>query len=375
MLIRFPIARIEEVLQSWEDNAFCEAATVVATRKAKGWNVLDAADLRYRTFRTELLSARPEMRFDSERFGPIFGRLNGGKKWFYGRDAFHIFNWVAHSRRVYEVTEEMATLLMSTTLDGLLWSDVRWPFDAFAVTVPQPVQIGRDRYDCFMVACSSLSHGRVFIHGSGPNRSPWQRISEDDRRKARRWAEGRRLNELEQFLKKNDVHRDAHAPPTLYLTVETDKVAIEDTHAIIGRNGFQGTLRGEESAQTTPVFRLIAGLCLYLSSLTPRQNAVAIGVGQTVHTLDKTAVTDGAEVATVANCHILSSEEHASLDAPQRRPGEIPAHWRAGHWRRQPGKGTDPSAPHCVWVSPTMVRRDRLPDDGVPGGTKTIIRS
>jgi hypothetical protein len=49
---------------------------------------------------------------------------------------------------------------------------------------------------------------------------------------------------------------------------------------------------------------------------------------------------------------------------------EMRTHWRQGYWSRKPGEGHDPNAEKSVWHRPTLVRKDRLPQDfGLPGGT------
>lgn len=56
----------------------------------------------------------------------------------------------------------------------------------------------------------------------------------------------------------------------------------------------------------------------------------------------------------------------------QRSYHELCAHFRRGHWRRPPGQGDDPTASKTVWVRPTLVRRDRLPEGALPGGSESI---
>jgi hypothetical protein len=43
-------------------------------------------------------------------------------------------------------------------------------------------------------------------------------------------------------------------------------------------------------------------------------------------------------------------------------------HFRQGYWRRPTGSGNDPDCPKTVWVAPTIVRRDRMPAQGLPLG-------
>jgi hypothetical protein len=316
----------------------------------------------------------------------------------------HLSCWTLNSRRIYEISGELQTLLMATSLKEVRWSDVDWPFLSFAMSLEQPMRslpddLGSDFlivYQCSLPQ-SWMKYGRregvpdnyeepVFM-AEGFNSSrlneyqPLTQAQKDDLTRRLGHARTRRstLRQLEADWKSLDeanlrgfegmsgfmvpLNRDTLIPESVAKSMDERR-----------KEGLPDHLSAQQLAFYERLTRLVAGFPLYLKSLpakspclSPPQPICAAGP-------DPSAIVREADLCTVSSKFRVSREEQVLLGIIPGEPGEreryaLSCHFREAYWRRFPGQGKNPNAPKAVHVRSTIVRRDRLPDGGTPGGS------
>jgi len=126
------------------------------------------------------------------------------------------------------------------------------------------------------------------------------------------------------------------------------------------------------------MIRVVVGMCLYLKTLpsgSPHQSEWRPVPRSGLP--DPKAISNEAQVCTVSSCYKLTTQERVMLGLEgtkqEKALYELSCHFRAGHWRRPPGMGSDPTAPKTVHVRPCIVRKDRLQEGELPGGSGAIV--
>ncbi|MBI5654118.1 hypothetical protein HZC53_00470 [Candidatus Uhrbacteria bacterium] len=381
---RHPVHQLETALVRWEDTLMLgnlkRALEIYPDKYEPKHNLLRS----YAGFRQYLRSYRGGP-FDFKRFfddGGMFG-VDGNHL----LDAYFaplLASWMGKSRRVFSLDRDLTNLLLQTSLDGVTWGEIKWPFETLVLTFEDSPLISADGkcyYDCVLVGVvdypapigkqlqaylfSETAYLRVFF-------------SDVERRKYKElWARGDIPNcqrkaavAIESVMQRTD--------PALESTVFSTPFELIKGLPIQEMPEGWISYDGDNQIEITLTNRLVAGLCLYLNSLpsgAPQISPVR-GLSRSQRHQDAKAVTNDAEICTVSSIYRLTPEEHKLLEEHKRSKHgtfELCAHFRRGHWRRPPGKGDDPTADWSVWVRPHMVRRDRLAPGELPGGTQTIV--
>lgn len=378
--------RLEQALRVWEDLCFLRRARVLALTALKKPlpYPLDGALRHWQDFRRDLLAAGPDGDFAIEKYVTPAEHMLKAVGANLVSLPIELASWTAQSRRIFRPSEELQALLNATSLDGVRWSDVPWPFGAFAVTLEVPLkgETGID-YDCILV------HGLSALDGDGVEKSVIQfrlfssafegaaidRFTREGVTKAltlKQWPKlDRRMKEAEDRLRR--------AKTSVFSLVE-DKVGdapvTDAVHELLFKIHGRTCGCGGTHPEWDQAVRLVVGLCLYLSTLPsnsphrspwqrPKKSANA----------HPKAIVNEAEVCTISSAHRLTAEEREAFISDGQHVGtrELSAHWRRGHWRRPPGKGNDPTAPKVVHVRPTLVRRDKLGPGTLTGGSETSM--
>jgi hypothetical protein len=83
-----------------------------------------------------------------------------------------VFNWSKHSRRIFQVNDELATNLAATSFGDALLGDIKLPFDAFAVSLDTPVSISSsgNKVDFILLARADITTGLLL--GGGMSKIP-----------------------------------------------------------------------------------------------------------------------------------------------------------------------------------------------------------
>jgi len=284
--------------------------------------------------------------------------------------------WICESRRVFRITRELQVLLGATLLGDIRWCDMHWPFDAFVVMLDIPIKSSFDcEYDCILVS-------RYCMPDDPEGVIAFRLFSTalDDQQRVISPIKQRRISGLIQEKKWQEAsallanHRLPRLPVDPFFVKANEQSKVVESMAEISC-GYK--LSDVEAPQWDIAAQLVVGLCLYMNTLPPKSshksdwNPALKSLGRP----NPNSVTDAAQICTISSTFKLRKEdsELIGINGTTRAFHEICAHFRRGHWRRRPGQGQDPNAPRAVWVRPTLVRRDRLQDGAIVGGSENIV--
>lgn len=394
------IERMEEALESWEDRC----AIYAARRRMLTKTTLPAAPFDHaHEFRTYLLESvndgRPFGWIDPRFLVPLKeqdpeGSERAEQALTHLRDfPWALSVWNRSSRRVFHVTSELSRLLEATSLEGLRWDDVDWPFPGFVVTLDDPLIDKGVRYDCLLAHTTPLrpgDHGNVvhiMMFSNLPrNHMPfhrqarirmewlvgqknWKEADKAFRRWNRQWAKN-----CQQTGKREGIEQVCFLHEELQGQQVTTPVQVLQHGKPSSCTSFWGLY--------DRVVRLVINLCTYFATLPPQArpafNRRPAGTQARKRKTKEIRITDEAEICTVTAEHFLTREERVSviqdLEQNQDKGGyTLPVHWRRAHSRRERGHGGDPHAPRTVKVRATLVNRHLLQPGEMPGGSKTIL--
>lgn len=403
------VERLEQALCRWETLCFLGnvQGRAVSGLGGKTNYAIDGPLVHAHEFRKYLLGLRHEKKkeviFDSERFFPSYEfqvAITGP----FGSVSTFLASWTFHSRRVFHLTRELQVLLSATSLDGMKWSDIAWPFPAFAVTLEQPIMDHRgDKLDCIVVSQSFFrdNQRQQIISGDQPREGDEKALSFlllsrqlcnlgklsatlkkklEDAVSKKQW---RRVTSLIGLTPENGKE----VKGSVFSFINTDLIAnmmVTDSirDLIIKTDQLvdpKTDLKTNPCQEWDEAARIVVGLCLYLQTL-PVKSPHRSGwkpARDGMFKPDPLAITSEAEVCTVSSVYTPTREEREifGLEGEERRHAqyEVRTHFRRGHWRRPPGLGNDPNASKVIWVRPTLVRQDRLPQNALPGGTEVAL--
>ncbi len=390
-----PSECLEWALRVWESICFSTsvAATLLKNKAPGGATLPNEGPIKYgHLFRKFLLSRTPE--FDADRFfGPheVAERI-GIAGPFYAFLPMELHNWSQTSRRVYAVTEELQKFLEITSLKGVRWNDITWPFPSFALTLPIPVLDDKKReFRCVLVSQPQDfqdNQGKkgliIRIFESTFDQVPWvtpkKRFAILKLLQERRWNKAHRR--LDEYLDEAERKRDAGFTNILFVwehQLSGEEVLTSFRRpTTLHRDGGKPTEEIPLPEVFESILRLVIGLCLYLQMAPNKQCARS---SWTPHpkpeippTFDPTTIVDEAEVCEVKTVRNLSHLEEEIFRKVRvdgvRSLKQLPVHYREAHWRRPPGKGDDPNHPKTVHVHWTIVNLERLPEEGLPKGSE-----
>ena len=149
------ITRLEQALVFWEDQAFC--ASVNYRLRIPDFQVPESG------LRGTLVNFGKLRRSMLDVFSIEEEELS--KRFSFPREANQILNnhlmtvfplsllaWAKSSRRVYSMTRDLQALLDATSLEGVVWKDIKLPFDSFVLTLEQPlIDANGHKFDCAFV--------------------------------------------------------------------------------------------------------------------------------------------------------------------------------------------------------------------------------
>lgn len=387
------IDRLEQLLQHWE--GFCFISFVVANLekalKGESKTPLAGPVIHWQEFRNYLLNTEVDTKvppkFPEERFQKPYSLSDSFGGFFHV--PLMLASWHFSSRRVYQLTSDLHTLLNATSLRGIRWGDVELPFNAFAVTLDTPLFSSDGvAYDCILVARvgGMLEGESVLLFQVIPTQLEYFPI-------VSRYEKERMIISIQRKLwekvSRQLIHLNSHRDFS-ELHIRSPFAVIEERIADALVTDSLSNLRsrawGHDQSPASPdaealfnqVVRIVIGLCLYLKSLPG--NSKHLSSWQKLSRSsqpDSRVITNSAEICSVSSIYTLSKEEGDELREMQKGARinaggwEVRAHFREGHWRRN--RGTDALAPKTIWVRPTIVRRDRLLPGQIPGGTQKVL--
>jgi len=386
------VERIEKCLRAWEDLWFLVEAgsrAMIALGKPPVMDLREPVLQNAPKFRKKLLKNRqnpvnildflPSKLWDQTIYAlPNF--------------ASQIAPWCMHSRRLYFIREDLQAVLNATSLDGVTWEDIYFPFPSFVVCLQKPLK-DKSSNDYDLVMVTTTNHEQIGGHEIpvidftyiGKACDSYQPLSFANRENIRyrmekgQWEHTRQL--VLGFMKKIDSPHKPFVRSFFFgFTSESRALEVMSTAQMISDNvkKDQGSLWADDVELNNSAVRVIAGMCLYLKTLpfgSPHQSEWRPVPRSGLP--DPRAISNEAQVCTVSSCYKLTTEERVVLGLEgtieQRASYELSCHFRQGHWRRAPGLGHDPNAPKTVHVRPCIVRKDRLREGELPGGSQAIV--
>jgi len=294
----------------------------------------------------------------------------------------YLHAWCQNSRRVYAIKRDLQAILNATSLEGVMWQDISFPFSAYTISLEQPIVRSDGRcYDFIVVHTHQLQLADLSLPvirlALFSNRSEeYQPLTAKRRDEIMRMVTNREWSRLskicDELLKRVNLTSFTDFSFNGKALVEVTKTA----------QGVYDELPTGDQNKVVPMWdamiRIVVGMCLYLKTLpskSPCQSdwrpVYRAGLP------DPRAVSHEAQVCTVSSCYQLTTEERVMLgiegSAKEKAAYELSCHFRQGHWRRAPGYGHLSDAPKTVHVRPSIVRRDRLQEGQLPGGSEAQL--
>lgn len=292
--------------------------------------------------------------------------------------------WSLCSRRVYHVSEELQAVLTATDFGDLTWNDVPLPHDSYAVQLERPIQLaGGDTSSLLLLSrfeASSPEDIRFTIRIIGDSSASFRRNDSRAEKKFASLLQKGKIPEscsvIEQQINSVRLFGSNYKMANDHVSISIQKVLNENAMNGVGTKVFfdeSGAKEGDINLSLS-VFdqaaRILLGLAFYFKTLTNRESKPSDWRGvKNWGRPDHRVVTHHSKICHV-KCHYVLSDIERTFLGLGDHTGQFDMSWKfvRGYWRRPAGKGNDPSAIKTVHVRPYMIRRDRMPNNGLPGG-------
>src|SRR3989344_1252703 len=312
---------------------------------------------------------------------------------------FEFFEWSRKSRRVFELPADLFALFANAEYPEIHWEDVMFPFDSFAITLQEAIEIEDEfgltsLYDCILVTKIPFENSiRMRLiqrpHVPPEEQTLHQRVIDRFEIFHKRGDYDKALRHIQQAWSSFNTTLKAtpgwrcgtlwdlsRTPATRRVALEVEDFAAQIEPHVVAEleGGIEENLWRIEPLSIAG--KIVVGLCLYLQAVTARSPHWKKQKAQR-HIPGRRGVT-GVITETDHICMILGS---ARMDADRygvreefnkhftgffKRP-----HWRRRHLKRE--RGAPIGAPKTVKVPPQLIRKDLIPFFGLIGGTKTEI--
>lgn len=279
-------------------------------------------------------------------------------------------SWVKSSRRVFKVESDLQMLLDVTSLEGVTYDDIRFPFQSFMVELERPLVDDQLRkYSSIFVTSDQGDGGEI--------KCLWfYLISDDTVHQKTLVAEDRKA--LQKALQKDNGSKIKKIALKLDGFQKNAPWLMFQSRSLSGNEMIEGSLVIDTEQQNIfeAAIRVTLGLCLYLKSLPAGSDRVSNwSLIERVQSLKGKAVSNNSRACSVASTFKLSVEERLAFsdqdEEPTRSFGEKCCHFRRGTWCRPSNSG--PEARRTKWRRPTIVRIDRLEPGQLPKGSEAIL--
>lgn len=378
---------LDKALRAWEDYWYL-VNLGLTHRNALGLAPLcsrERAALNFARFRRFLLHLNQQTSVDYEPFlSPSDSPVEAVGDIMLNVTPVIIGEWCRSSRRVYGLSAELQAILEVTSLAGIRWSDVAFPFPSFALRLERPIlQSGNDfilfnRIDAKFFGIEDLDTLYCFrmISRDVAEYEPISaanRQNIENRIKKKQWDHVKRL--IFAGLRKICELRSAwFAFPASDVNVEVMKTP---EYVLLGHKNTEQ----DDQVAWEQIIRLVVGLPLYLKGLPSDSPHVSEWKPtQLPQTRSVVECMRETEICSVGSHFTLTREDRLvlGLETPTDDEAvllrELRCHFREGHWRRPQGLGNDPTAEKTVQVRFTIVRRDKLKDGDLPEGSEKHLK-
>jgi hypothetical protein len=385
------IERLEQAFRYWENACLiCYASYMQGLSEVSMANKNIPCSFENAPQFREYLVDSFGQKLDYEKFvtAPV-GKLNLQDSSFAEFFPIAMHAWVNKSRRVYHISEEFGALLENISLKGIYWSDIHLPFDSFVLTMETPLASfdGPGRCDC-LVTFRMEHEGANYLCATmlDSQLESYSPFSGEQTAKINWAIKKQRWNKVRQKIKSSAPFSEVAFIRTAWLKEDELKNYDQDLETLLSE-GAELIQAGEKTIKNmnNPALawlRMLAGFSLFLQTkppaiyekIVPPQTSAKsqnrLGDGKS-----NDSITYGCEICTLLTSHVLTSEESRAikLAAGTETGRRMPTHFRAGHWRRPPGRGNDPSYPKTVLVKPSVINAHLRPDGALPEGSEQIL--
>ncbi len=389
------IKRLSQALRLWEDVCFLTQKHVEVLAKNHSAEVNPkykaGAVYHFNEFRSYVLKNAITNHFDSQRFiddekdqGYLIGET-----W---SVPANLFSWNKYSRKVFHLTANLQTLLSATSLDGICWNEIKWPFKSFALTLEEPIEDPalKLKFDCILVSeiggIEKTPQGEIMnfllLSTKLDEYQPLDREKIEKLSTPRKWNQ----NKIEKKLK-NMTHGYISS---FFVTtkgefgINTDPISKPFAESWKEERGkIENTEDPDpyrDYSSIDKIKHLIPSICLFLETLPPKKTIRQEEEEQTDRFVldigfpDPTAVNKEENIFTIACENTLSRESQLLISEIKnsRIYREKKVHWRRGHWRRL-GLNENGSYIKKIWIRPAFINAHRLPEKTLPSGGKTVL--
>lgn len=387
--VRKTVQRLDAMLNLWEESMAYEylmGRLYEYSKKIDGKDdpnspapLLEGAVMNYRELRRHLLSLRSYQDYDAARFSQV-KRAGPVPRELVSTDALDgifptlLAQWRLTSSRIYNPSEDLELILVGTRLNELTWKDVTLPFDSFGIAAPVPVRVAHSEVPHDLILVNSVSGDEhadryltvsVFPESLANVRKTSQQVVQ---KTAAEIQAGRVTGGIIRLVQGMADSADRRRFSLVRLNIKDDERVV-DTLEAARQEGFEQPIK------------IVAGLCLYLANLRKSRSGLASPwTPSGIHrapTMDARAITDEAEICSVATEYVLTPEMKTAIRQKYilRREGvEMPAGFVEAYYRRKKGTGGDPDAPRIEHVHSYSRGFERLAEGALPGGTQGKMR-
>jgi hypothetical protein len=404
------IARLEQALAVWEDTCYLQKKLYkfMPDYAKLVTNMPDHTGplVHYHEFRNHVIRDSARGIYDLERF--TFSKEADESILGFSAVPTSIFAWNHYSRRVYRLDKSLQIMLSATSLTGIHWDEIRWPFQSFVIELEDPLAGDNGKlYDHIIVSdvakicnIAKRNEDRMFVFLLLPQElEQYRRL---DKKKVEKIF--KRENEAGMIkMVKKWQHLSEQNIPTAFAIIapanSEDKLLVNTPYEKSGQTikeqfvGQRKQLRqvaayaGIEMPEVEDEYdyyslfdkakHIVASVCLYLSTLPPKilgEKERPEREQEISSELSPAAITNAKSIFHIQCENVLSKESQETISAIKdtRFKRQIRPHWRRGHWRRIPGGKKMENAPR-FWILPCLVNKDRLPAHSLPVAGRTTI--
>ena len=302
-----------------------------------------------------------------------------------------VLAWNHHSRRIFHLTSESQTLLDATSLGGIKWKDIKFPFESFLVTLEEPIIDSHGtEYDAILLAkidsffpkhLQQREDALIELRLLPTTLAEYKKFSKNEKRRIDVSLHNKNYEEILLFLEEFKRVKNYQTPTIHIFPEKLNDDVIKDSIPKLG------TLTGQadmvKDLAIDSALHIALNLCLYLENYPPKyvpkkdKECSLQPKKRRKEKFDPNAISDELNIFTV-KCHFNMTRaeiEQLVKEVKESITGEIRgSYWRRGHWRRKPYCGhIDWKIAPKDWIFSRIINPDRLPNNSLPPGSKATL--
>lgn len=387
------IIRVEQALRVWEDACFLVGEQLKANvhpgvKGLHAFRMFHGPLRHYQELRQHVVEKSVSGKYDYDRFTGSHEVLSllGNP----GPLSVDLFSWNHYSRKVLHLDKDLQACLSATSLDGIRWKDIHWPFKSFLVVLDDPIEDEMGSlFDHILV-----SNSGSFLFGKEYDTYDFLMLSTNldeykpiDREKYRKSFGRNKMNQGKVHNKMKRLGSD-HYMSHFWFTlrgydgeiyeqlVNTANTA-EEFSKMRKKVELIGQCKIQDDEYVTysscnKAKHIVLSLCLYLATLPPKKSVTGNcddnEEQKSSCAYSLASITSADRIFEISCESTLSRETQGVIaEIKKSRIGkEKRPHWRRGHWRRVDGVAK-------IWIRPCLINKDKLLPGSLPLASSTTI--